>query len=304
MDTGPLAFLVAMLISFCLLAWMWAANLLTLQRFFRSLATRGAKNKSKDKNHHILLTNKKGFNQLIDGLDHHILELEASEKRTARWVSNVAHDLRAPLSAIQGYAGIMESMPPILSQAENREYASAIVSLGDRLQGMISDLSQISLMKSGEKEMEWEVLSLAELVFDTLPMFSQQIEEKGIRLKRIFPHDLCLTRGNIRLIERAIQNILQNGIQYCDASGEFIVEVGRKANQVELIVSNSARELSIDQMPKLFRRGRQGENGKSSGSGLGLAIVNEIIHFHKGYIQVESNEKGMITFCLSFKVWE
>lgn len=304
MNIGFLALSVAAVTSLSILVSTWATNLLALQRFFRSFCFIRNKGR-KELNTPILLANKRQFNLVLEDIGDHIHALEASEKRTAQWVGNIAHDLRAPISAIQGYAEIMEINPPVLSISENQEYASAIRGLGNRLQGMVLDLTEVSLLKTGEKEMAWEVLSLAELTFDTLHLFKGPIDEKDLQLNRVFPQDLCMVNGNIRLVERAIQNLLFNAIQYSDQSGEIKVEIGTKDEQVELKISNISSRVSGEDLPGLFTRGERGaETMRMSGNGLGLSIVKEIMHFHNGLVKVDLGRKGVITFTLSFPAWK
>lgn len=304
MNIGFLALSVAAVTSFTILVSTWATNLLALQRFFRSITFNRNKGR-KEPNTPILLANKRQFNLVLEDIGDHIHALEESERRTAQWVGNIAHDLRAPISAIQGYAEIMEINPPVLTISENQEYASAIRGLGDRLQGMVLDLTEVSFLKTGEKEMEWEILSLAELTFDTLHLFKGPIEEKGLQLQRVFPQDLCMVNGNIRLIERAIQNLLFNAIQYSDRSGEIIVEIGKIEEWIELKISNVSLGVTSEELPGLFSRGERGtENGRISGNGLGLSIVKEIMQFHHGQVKVDLGRKGVITFTLSFPAWK
>lgn len=302
MNNGYLFFTTAIAFSLFVLVFMWLSNLLTLQRFFRSLSLRGYMGKSGIANRHILLTGNRCFRKMLSALDIRLVEMEGFEGRTVRWLGDIVHDLKAPLSAIQGYAEIMDLSRPALSTHEFQEYAGAIRRVGDRMQSMVSDLEYVSLLKGGEKEMEWEVLSLAELTFDTLEMFSGRIAEKGLQLKRVFPNNLCQIRGNIGLVERSIQNVIQNAIQYCRDSGEVVVDVGSQGKMVELVISNSLEPESISEaeLPLLLERGRRGQGQKKEGSGLGLAIVREIMDFHEGTVEVKSTAEGTIMVKLSF----
>ena len=297
MDFGPYAVGVTLVTILLVPAIQWARNVLVLAKFSQNQMSKRGRSLPVS----LLFKRPRVLRGILDDLDQDLEELQNSEVQMGQWVSNVAHDLRTPLSAIQGYAGIMEQEAFELSRSDQQRYARAVLGLGNRLQEMVSDLSRVSRWRSGEEIVEMEVISMAEMVYDTAALFSVLIDQKGLQLKRVLPQDLCLVRGDARLVERAVQNLLQNAIRYSVEGGEMAIEARRKGDRVEVKVTNGVAERVPVEGSQLFDRGVRGPQG---GQGLGLSIVREIMTLHQGGIRMGDPQPGKITFILCFPAWE
>lgn len=230
-------------------------------------------------------------------------QLELSIQKMMDWVGDIAHDLKTPIGAIQGYAEILQETT---RPGEDRllRYTEAILSLGDRMQSMLENLSQISQVQAKNSEKEFELFSLSELVSDIVGLYRLKFQEKGLGLKMPVPKSLCLIRGYPAMVERAIQNVLQNAFQYSLPTGEVKVVIEWQQKWITLSISNSSRMPMETEWQRLYERYQTGTESLGTGSGLGLAIVKSVMELHEGDIRMESTTDLVLTCNLYFPSWK
>ncbi|MGB8318364.1 MAG: HAMP domain-containing sensor histidine kinase, partial [Ignavibacteriaceae bacterium] len=148
-----------------------------------------------------------------------------------------------------------------------------------------------------------EAFSIAELVQDVQQKNLLIAESKKIELLLKFPYDLPLVYADIGMIEKVLQNLIDNAIKFTSESGKIIIQLVLKNDQVLASVSDTGIGISSKELPHIFDRYNQGTRTQlkeKQGLGLGLAIVKKILEVHNLDIQVESIEgKGTSFF---FKV--
>lgn len=224
------------------------------------------------------------------------------KKKLLSWVRDVAHDLKAPIGAIKGYAEIIRS--PLPSQPEEtatpQEYAESIISLGGRMHSMVESLSVVAQAKAEQTEHSFEVFSLAELVADALELYRIPFQQKGLWLRMPIPQNLCLIKGDPNMVDRVIQNMLQNALTHSASGGEVEIVIEKTQDWQQVHISNRAAhpfpqdyvdwfQLPVDETPK-----------PPSSNGLGLAIVRGIMELHGGKILMESTADNTLNFSILF----
>lgn len=213
--------------------------------------------------------------------------VKESHYQLRHYVADVSHQLKSPLTSIQGFAQAM--LDGTAGDNETRQKASQIiVDESKRMLRQVNELLELSRMQAGQVKMTQEPVDVKELLQRSQEIFSQRAEEKRITLRsRIEP--LMPVTGDADRLEDVFCNLLDNAINNTPAQGEIQVSAHNIANKsVEITVADSGPGIPPEQLPYVFKRFQQSA-GLGSGFGLGLAIAREIVAAHKGNIEAFSN---------------
>lgn len=225
--------------------------------------------------------------------------LEYSQQVMISWVGNTAHDLMAPIGAIQGYAEILDlSLEANYHEDDCPPYAKNILDLCYRLEGMAGDLTNISVVRTKTKPLNMEIMSLTDMTRRVLTLYDlPQHDSPSFHFFSSTSKYPILCHPN--LAERAIQNLLQNADRYSPKGSSVGIRISQKGQQVCLQVVNTGFSETPLEWETLFKRHQRGAVNLGKGSGLGLSIVQEIMAIHNGEVSVSKVDK-QITFTLSF----
>lgn len=201
----------------------------------------------------------------------------------------VAHDLRAPLFAMQGYLRLLEkSLKPVGPQ---KGYFDAISQSCEKLTLFIQDTLDAARIETGQLILTVAPVDPRALLARVVKLFSPLAEEKGIRL------ELELSEGapasldaDERLLERVFTNLLSNAMKFTPRGGSITVAMSQAgAGNAEFSVSDTGPGIPADQVTAIFEKFRQIDTGQAkTGFGLGLNICLKIVRLHQGTIWVDS----------------
>jgi len=215
------------------------------------------------------------------------------------WVGNTAHDLMAPIGAIQGYAEILDlTLEANYHEDDCPPHAKNILDLCYRLEGMAGDLTNISVVRAKTKPLNMEIVSLTDMTRRVLSLYNlPQYNSSSFDFlsSSVKCHILC----HSGLVERAIQNLLQNADRYSPRGSSVGVRVSQEGQQICIQVVNTGFSERPQDWDELFQRHQRGAIQLGNGSGLGLSIVKEIMSIHNGEVSVSKIDK-QITFVLRF----
>jgi signal transduction histidine kinase len=236
------------------------------------------------------------FNQMADLLTYHILRLETSDLERKDFLANISHDLRTPLTVIRGYVETLQqeaenSRPDPQRQAE---ITTLIYRRLERLEMMIMQLFELSKMEAVGFKLSREPFNLAELLEETVAGLQKTAERKNIRLYSEGSKEMAWIDADIALLERIIQNLVDNAIRHTPENGEVHVRLEKQPdNYFLLMIGNSGKPLS----PELLRWINSDEAGTQhlnlAKRGLGLAIVKKIANLHLYKLNAGSSEYGV-----------
>jgi len=226
------------------------------------------------------------FNALVERLSEAERERHRLEIARQDLVANLSHDLRTPLTALQGFAEELArpDTPPDLRQRNVAIIRRRVAEL-DSLLGDLLELSRLQSIPPGPQE----VIDLAETLRERLIDLVPEIEQAGAELSAELPEEPVMLRADRKLIGRALQNLVQNAIRHGDPS-QITVSLTQDDAGAIIRIADNGRGIPADQLAHLFDRYYRGSSAtaKGRGSGLGLAIVREIAQHHGGTVQVES----------------
>lgn len=218
---------------------------------------------------------------------------EIAEKDALRrdLIAGVSHDLRTPLASVKGHLETLiikgESLP-----AEDRLNFLEIASRQtERLSRLVEELFELAKLEEPEVRIAPEPFQLSELVQDVLQKFDLTAQEKNLRLRGNFMPEAPLIYGDIPLIERLLDNLLENAIRHTQSGGRIDVTVTIVDDCLRLEVSDTGSGISSQDLPHVFERFYRVDKARypsSGGAGLGLAIARRIVELHAGRISVLS----------------
>lgn len=230
--------------------------------------------------------------------------LEQAETLRRNLVADVAHELRTPLSVIQGnLQAILDDVYP-LDKAE-------IASLYDEsltLSRLINDLRELSQAESGQLSLHLSPIEPATLITTTVDLFAELAHEKDIRLDWHLPRQLLTVQADSDRLRQVLHNLLSNALRHTPAGGQITVagkmsrsktKAGLSQNGsstsapqfLEISVTDSGEGISPTDLPQVFSRFWRADRSRSreqGGSGLGLAIAQQLIQAHGGQMGVAS----------------
>lgn len=234
-------------------------------------------------------------------------QLKENDRLRRELVSNISHDLRTPLSAMQGYVETLIIKGNSLSADERDRYLRIARRHTVRLGTLIGDLFELSKLDSATITPQLEAFSLAELVQDIALEFQLESERNGIDLQIEVSSIASLTIGDIGLIQRVLENLVRNAIRFTPRNGEVTISVTQRPEALAVAVSDTGPGIAKNDLPRIFDRfyrAVNGEEARSASSGLGLAIVKRILDLHESRITVESKIDAGTTFQFELPIYE
>lgn len=226
-------------------------------------------------------------------------ELERNDRRRREFVANVSHDLRTPTGAIQGYLETLTLRWKKLEPADRDQFLGSALRQAERLGKLVDQLFELTRLEAQEFTPQREVFSLAELVQDIVAKFDQPAADKDLSLRAEIDYDVPPIAADIGLLERALDNLIDNAIRYTEPGGAVTVSIQQVAGGVGVSVSDTGPGIPDEAMPQLFDRFYRVEREvrtDARGTGLGLAITKRIVDLHDASIEVQSDPRQGTTF--------
>lgn len=236
------------------------------------------------------------FSEMSERIIQQVKLLKHNDTSRRELIANVSHDLRTPLASLQGYLETLLLKNEILTESEILEYVQTAYENSQRLQKLISELFELASLENSDATLHFESFSMSELAQDVSQKFKLKAKNKGIRLETKIPEIPAFVSADIGLIQRVLENLLDNAIKYTPVGGEVEITLSIGETKVETLIKDSGQGVSEDEAHHIFERFYRIEKHRDQdGSGLGLAIVKRIIQLHNSSIFVSPAEnKGAV----------
>ncbi|MEJ2740067.1 MAG: GAF domain-containing sensor histidine kinase [Dehalococcoidia bacterium] len=213
--------------------------------------------------------------------------LEEEKRKFLEFISIAAHDLKAPLSAIQSFLAVMISgYVGELNEKQKHMMERSSQRINELLQ-LISDLLDIPRIEMGQLVSEMEKLSMHEVVQSFAEEGQSLAGQKDVAFSINVPSDLPAISGSLPRLKQVITNLFNNALCNTD-NGVITINAFEKGNDIVVEVLDTGCGIPADELPKIFEDFFRTSNTESKGTGLGLSISKRIISAHGGYIWVES----------------
>ncbi len=222
-------------------------------------------------------------------------ELNRLNEIRSKFMSIVAHDLRQPLSSIQGFTSVLMMDNPQGGGNNDQTALNNILKATDNMNMLMADLMDISMIESGRFKMDAQPFNFNALLNDVIALQSVNAQKKGIFLQKCeYPADVTVVADRFR-ISQVINNLIGNAIKFSPQGGCIEARFYVLNGQLTFKVSDNGPGLLHGEKSKIFQKFHQSDNDrtlKKQGWGLGLAIAQEIINAHGGEIGVVSPGLG------------
>ncbi len=217
-------------------------------------------------------------------------ELRRADTLRRELVANVSHDLRTPLATLQAYVETLRLKDGELTPSGRREHLDTALRHCRRLSRLVQQLFELARLDALEARADCEPFALPELVNDVLQAFRLAAERQGVRLEARASGDSAFVLADIAMIERVLQNLIDNALRHTRSGGQIVVEVRPRPDGVEVRVADTGAGISPEDVPRVFDRFYQVERSRSPSdhAGLGLAIARRIVELHGSRIRVDS----------------
>lgn len=232
---------------------------------------------------------------------HDASHLKALERMKTRFVTNISHELRTPITTIKLYIHLMQRQPD-----KREEYLDVLAQEADHQAALVQDILQISHIDAGRLEMAPRPTSINELTETIVVSHRVLAQRRGLVLKHNPEEPGPIALVDPKRMTQVLNNLVENAIRYTPSGGTVTVSTGtREAERrtwATAVVADTGIGIPAAELPHVFDRFFRGEEPRTmqvSGTGLGLAIVKEIVELHGGRVAVES-EVGVGS---AFTVW-
>ena len=221
---------------------------------------------------------------------HEISELRRLERVRQDFVANVSHEFRTPLTAIQGFSETLLG-GALEDPANRRRFVEIIRDHATRLARLTEDLLELSRIEAGELKLEFQPVSVRQLVDSCVETASLKARAKELVLNVNVPEGLPAVRGDANRLQEVLQNLLDNAVQYTPGGGNIEVSAANSSGQIVFTVSDTGIGIPQAEQSRIFERFYRVDAARSreaGGTGLGLSIARHIVEVHGGRIWVES----------------
>ncbi len=212
-------------------------------------------------------------------------ELRANEYLRKDFISSVSHQLKTPLSILNGYAQLLAEGG--LTEDEQREYGKYIATESNRLVGLVDDMLRLSRIDHREIRRKAETFPLGEQLRRVVLQLEPRWREAGLEVVADIP-DLDFT-GDSELLGQVWMNLLDNAVKFTPRGGHIHVELMSEPEAVRVTVADTGCGMDAETLARVFEQFFQGNTvHRAEGCGLGLTLCKRITELHGGTITAES----------------
>ncbi len=242
------------------------------------------------------------YRQMSARIDQQLQELQQTDSLRRELVANISHDLRTPLTTLQGYLETLSLKNPALSETERKQYLHTAIRHCNHLTELVDELFELARLDACDRISYPEAFSLSELVHDIVQKYQLKAGERGIRLTVETGDAAPMVYGDIAMLERVLENLIDNALRHTAHNGRVSVTLKPHGDHVTVRVADTGCGIPADKLKHVFDRFyRAGNSLPDTGqhAGLGLAIARRIVELHGSQIEVSSEEGKGTEFAFS-----
>ncbi|WP_047979790.1 sensor histidine kinase [Ornithinibacillus contaminans] len=234
------------------------------------------------------------INQLIDLHVKEQREKIRFENELKQSIANMSHDLRTPLTSILGY--IQMSQSDDITEEEKQEFLSTAQKRAWRLQTLLNEFFELSVIESNDYQLKSESVNLKNLTIDVLMSFYDRFNQRNMEPAVTIPEDSIFIIGDESAVTRMIENLISNAITH--STGNIVVSIEQEDKRTRLIVKNDAPDLTQEDVHHFFDRFYMADQTRSNkGAGLGLSIAKAFMEKMNGTITATITKGQLAIIC-------
>jgi len=214
---------------------------------------------------------------------------QASRERYQQAMHFVTHEMRTPLSAIQGSSELISRFP--LTEEKRKQIALLINSESKRLARMVEIFLNVERLSAGQMELKRELIAVQDMVGGCVKRVLPLAERKKITISMALMTEGLTLSGDRELMEYACYNLLTNAVKYSPQNTEVTVSTHKQEGDIRIAVMDQGIGMDQKEVKQIFQkfyRTKKAEESGEMGTGIGLSIVKQIVEQHSGRIEVTS----------------
>jgi two-component system phosphate regulon sensor histidine kinase PhoR len=214
-------------------------------------------------------------------------DILAAAKVRQDFTANVSHELKTPLTAISGYAELLDG--GMVGEEQQKHFYQEIRKNADRLLALINDIIRLSDLDRKGHEPSFGVIDLYEVVKECMDELTVNAKQRNVNIS--LDGESCNVHGSKDMLKELVENLAQNAIRYNNAGGKVWVSVTKRDGRSVLTVKDNGIGIPASEQERIFERFYRVDKSRSKatgGTGLGLAIVKHIVEIHDAKIELDS----------------
>lgn len=239
---------------------------------------------------------KRSFHQMEDRIAAQLSHLNKQDEIRREFLAYVSHDLRTPLAGMKAYLETLEAKQDSMPLDERREFLKKAISNGDRLEGMINELFELTRLESNQINLNKDEFSIGDLLSDISVSLEEKAKNQDVTLVIDCKEPDAEVIADIARIERVIQNLVENAIRYSKKGGRVVLRTEPVKDGQLIKVVDYGSGIAAHHLPHIlepYYRASDQYKLKHMGAGLGLAISQRLLLLHNSQLNVESEiDKG------------
>jgi signal transduction histidine kinase len=244
------------------------------------------------------------FEHMAERISSQMQQIKAQDEMRREMIANVSHDLRTPLTSMQGYLETLLRKTDTLSADDQQRYLSVAVRQSQKVNHLAHELFELAKLECEEASPNYEHFFIQELVQDVIQKFELATRKKRIEITASLEKDLPMVYADIAMIERVLTNLLDNALRHTYEQGKIKLELIQEVEDAIIVrIADTGDGIAQEHLAGLFEHHsplRQSSSKNHGGGGLGLLITKRILQLHGSTIEALSKpgQGAIFTFSL------
>ncbi|OQY33046.1 MAG: hypothetical protein B6I38_03930 [Anaerolineaceae bacterium 4572_5.1] len=292
LGAGGIALLLSLLLAFGMARWIADP----LQRMLTAAREMPAEQAAT-----VPVSGPQEVRELTNAFNEMTMRVQNTQQSQRDFVANISHELKTPLTSIQGFAQAI--LDGAAETSESRQQAAQVIyNESGRMHRMVLNLLDLARLDAGIAKMKMAQVDLSALLKNVTEKFAPQAREAGVTLLAK-TDNLPMLIGDGDRLAQVFTNLIDNALKYTPSGGDVRLYATLEGGDVEVLIQDTGAGIPANALPHIFERFYQADKSRSSrgvehSSGLGLAIVHEIVGAHSGKITVRSQPGHGTAFVL------
>lgn len=244
--------------------------------------------------------------ELVDSINSAAEEYKRLEQGRKQFVANASHELRSPLTSVQGF--LQAVLDGTATEEDKEKYLKIALSETKRLNSLINSMLDLSRLESGKNPLVYTKFNINDIISEVAVRFEPALIKKVLQINVDFAREICYVYADKDKIIQVINNLVDNAIKYSPSYSRILLTTSIHANKVYVKVKDFGYGISKkDQMlvwDTFYMTDKSRSPVKAKGSGLGLSIVKKIIDEHGEVIWIESSRGAGATFIFTLTLFD